>query len=73
MTLDKLINLNQKERDKFSAYLKQEAETDKVMLQQHYKLHPEGTPLGDALGKKFKTEMMGRLIVAKILDSTEEF
>lgn len=68
-----IINLDQKERDKFSAYLKQEAESDKGMLEQHFKLHPEGTPLGDALGKKFKTEMVASLIVAKILDSTEEF
>jgi len=68
-----IINLDQKERDKFSTYLKQEAESDLGLLEQHYKLHPEGTPLGDALGKKFKKEAVARIIVAKILDSIEEF
>ena len=66
-----IISLTQQESDKFSFWLKQEAESDKMMFEQFKKLHKEGTPIYEALEKKYKTEIAAKIIVANILDKTE--
>ena len=66
-----MINLNDEERRKFSDYLKQEAATDKILIEQHEKL--KNTPAHGLLTKKLKDEMTAKLIIADIFDRTETF
>jgi hypothetical protein len=69
-----MIMLTDEERRKFSAYLKQEAESDRGIAEQLEKLHDQmhmAAPLKDAMSKKMKTEMAAKLIVASIIDRTE--
>jgi len=69
-----MIFLTDEERKKFSAYLKQDAESDKEMGEQFKKLNDMmgiGAGLEEALSNKFETEMKAKLIVASILDKTE--
>ena len=66
-----MINLTQQEREKFILYLRQEAASDKGMLEQFEKLgSPQ--PIKDALAKKFKTEAAAKLFVADLISRIEE-
>ena len=60
--------LTQKESDRFSAWLRHEAESNRVMIRQMEKLL---SPSMELLIKKDKTEMVAFLIVADKLDRTE--
>jgi len=69
-----MIFLTDEERKRFSAYLKQEAESDKGMLEQTDKMYEKmqmAGPLKAALHNKLYTEMIAKLSIASILDRTE--
>ena len=69
-----MIFLTNEERQKFSTYLKEQAESDMGILEQHKKLNETlkmSNALQDALSKKYENEIAARLIVASILDKTE--
>ena len=63
-----MINLTQQERDKFALWLEQEAESDKIMLEQIKKL-----PGQAKFGVRFEQRIMAYLIVSALLKSTEDF
>ncbi len=64
-----MINLTQQERDKFVVYLRQEAESDRVMLEQLGKIM--SGPPAEALARKMKMRMAAYLIIAADLASIE--
>lgn len=62
-----MINLTREEREKFSLWLRQDIESDLLMLKQAQKL-----PHAEPLVKKMKTEISAALIISKKLESIEE-
>ena len=60
------LNLTDKERDRFSTWLKMEAKTDKGIIEQMGKIN---TP--EFIVKRYKSEMAAKLIVARLIENTE--
>ena len=63
-----LVNLTMQERDKFAAYLMQEIESDKLMMEQVTKLGPSG----EMLIPKMKQNIVAAILIAKKLRDVEE-
>jgi hypothetical protein len=63
-----MINLTQQEREKFAAFLEQEAESALGLAEQAEKLK---TPPTDSIAKKLRIEVAANRIVAGLLRSTE--
>jgi hypothetical protein len=56
--------LTEAERQKFSEWLKRDAESNRLLAEQLEKMHPP-------LAKQKRTEAAAELIVARILDTSE--
>lgn len=69
MSAQDVINLTDRERDHFVAYLRQEAETANEMAKQMAKLSPA---VADVMVKKFRTEIAGYMIVIDRLAGGEK-
>ncbi len=63
-----LINLNRNERDRFVAYLFQEAESEKLLIEQCRKLGPGG----EIVIPRMKQHMAACMIVASKLKGVDE-
>ena len=63
-----ILTLTQEERDKFAAWLEQEAKTDHEMANQ---MKTFGGNAMEAGAQKYNTEAMAKEIVAKVLRSIE--
>lgn len=59
--------LTDSERRRFSDWLKREAESDRMMLEQLKHIGPAG----ELMTKTFKDRITACLIIARLLDSTE--
>ena len=63
--------LTQADRDRFSAWLKNEAEGNRAITEQMEKMERMGRGVMGQIAKRKRAEMAACLIVAGILDSTE--
>jgi hypothetical protein len=62
-----VITLTREEREKFAAFLEQDAASGEDLIAQMEKI-----PTPEALIKKYRTEALAQRIVAKMLRATED-
>lgn len=63
-----MVVLTNEERAKFIAWLKQDAESDRLIIGQMEKMQG----LGDLMTKRAKQRLAAKLIVAELLETIEE-